>query len=226
MTALPKAMADGLALQLQWQAAGMTRTPAGWQLHATDGRTEGPFDWVVATAPAAQISQWFPREFSGMPALQRVRYAPCIALMLAYADALELRWDAVRVRDAPVDWVVRGSSRPQATPGHTLLLHSTRTWAEANFDTDDAGIATALQQSLTDALGHALPLPVLCEVQRWRYASAVATTETPCELDIPHRLAACGDWTLLSHADHGGPRVEASFLSARALARQLLDAFG
>ena len=225
MTALPKAMADGLALQLQWQATGLARTQAGWQLHAADGRSEGPFDWVVATAPATQICQWFPPEFSGMQALQRVRHAPCIAVMLAYADPLDLRWDAVRVREAAVDWVVRGSSRPRAAPGHTLLLHSTHAWAETHFDNDDASIAAALQQSLIDALGHPLPLPVLSEVQRWRYASATTTTETPCELDIPHRLAACGDWTVLGNADHGGSRVEASFLSARALAQQLLALF-
>lgn len=221
MTALPKAMADGLALQLQWQVASVTRTQSGWHLQAADGRSEGPFDWVVATSPAVQICQWFPQEFSGLAALQRVRHAPCIALMLAYADALELRWDAARVRDSAVDWVVRGSSRPQAPPAHTLLLHSTRAWAEANFDHDDASIASSLQLALAEALGHPLPAPILSEVHRWRYASAIQTTETPFEIDIPQQLAACGDWTMFSDADHGGPRVEASFLSAHALAQQL-----
>lgn len=222
MTALPKALADGLKLHLQWQVADMVRTTEGWHLHNADGRSEGPFDWVVATAPAPQICQWFPQEFSGRAALQQVHYSPCIALMLAFHDAPMLRWDAARLRDAAVDWVVRGASRPRPTPGHTLLLHSTPAWAQSNFDNDEASIALALQASLAEALDQPLPPPVLSRIHRWRYASATGTTETAFELDIEHRLAACGDWTVLSNADHGGARIESSFLSASALAQQLL----
>jgi renalase len=221
MTTLPKALAAGLTLRLQYEVTRVQREGERWWLHAADGTTEGPFDWVVATAPAPQITGWFPPDFSGMAALQAVRYSPCFALMLAYADLPVLRFDAARVKSSPLDWIVRNNSVAGQSQ-QLMLLHSTRVWAQEHLDTNSDSTIAQLLQALDNVLEQRLPLPVMQQLHRWRYASATHTTSAAFELDIDKRLAACGDWSMFSDVDHGGARVESAFLSAHALASRLL----
>lgn len=222
MTALPKALAAVLAPKLQWEVTSVERMGDYWWLHSIDSKKTGPFDWVVATAPAPQILQWFPPQFSGMDALQQVRYAPCFALMLAYTQLPELHWDVARVKSSPIDWIVRGNSRPDQHGQQTMLLHSTHTWAHEQQNTNFDNIQLTLRQALEDILNQPMPAPLLSLLHRWSYAATVQTTQLPFELDAVNSLAACGDWSVFSNADNGGARVEAAFSSANALAEQLL----
>jgi renalase len=221
MTALPKALAATLAPKLQWEVARMRRVDGQWWLYAADGMHLGPFDWVVATAPAPQITQWFAPEFSGMAALQQVRYAPCMALMLGYDALPTLPWEVARITASSIALIVRGDRKaPHGLP--SLLLHSTAEFASAYWDADPQQLALLMQQELESLLDAALPAPSVSLLHRWRYAAAIDTTPTPYEFDAANRLAACGDWTSCSAVANGGTRVEAAFTSARALADQLL----
>lgn len=222
MTALPKALAAGLDPGLQAEVNTLVREADAWWLVFVDGSRAGPFDWVVASAPAPQILQWFPPAFSGMEALQAVRYAPCFALMLGFADLPELRFDAARVKSSPLDWIVRGTKNPEEPAQQTLLLHSTRAWAQEHLEADPDSNTAVLRQALDDAVGLPLPAAEFSHLHRWRYASTAQTTQAPYEFDVANRLAACGDWSVFSDADNGGARVESAFLSANALAERLL----
>ena len=222
MTALPKALAAGLNLSLQAEVTKVEREAEAWWLTFADSSRAGPFDWVVATAPAPQILNWFPSVFNGLEALQHVRYAPCFALMLGFAELPELRFDAARVKSSPLDWIVRGSGKHVQTSQATLLLHSTRAWASEQLEADSDNIVAVLRQALDSAIGMSLPPPEFSLLHRWRYASAVQTAPSEFEVDVTNSLAACGDWSVFSDADNGGARVESSFLSASALAERLL----
>jgi predicted NAD/FAD-dependent oxidoreductase len=222
MTALPKALAAALAPKLQWEVTSVERLDDHWWLHSIDSTRTGPFDWVIATAPAPQILQWFPPQFSGMDALQQVRYVPCFALMLGYTELPELHWDVARVKSSPIDWIVRGNSRPDQHRQQTMLLHSTHAWAHQQQNTNFDNIELTLRQALEDILNQPMPAPLLSLLHRWSYAATVQTTQSPFELDVVNSLAACGDWSVFSNADNGGARVEAAFSSANALAEQLL----
>ncbi len=222
MTALPKALAAGLNLSLQAEVTKVEREAEAWWLTFADSSRAGPFDWVVATAPAPQILNWFPSVFNGLEALQHVRYAPCFALMLGFAELPELRFDAARVKSSPLDWIVRGSGKHVQTSQATLLLHSTRAWASEQLEADSDNIVAVLRQALDSAIGMSLPPPEFSLLHRWRYASAVQTAPSEFEVDVTNSLAACGDWSVFSDADNGGTRVESSFLSASALAERLL----
>jgi len=222
MTALPKALAAGLNLSLQAEVTKVEREAEAWWLTFADSSRAGPFDWVVATAPAPQILNWFPSVFNGLEALQHVRYAPCFALMLGFAELPELRFDAARVKSSPLDWIVRGGSKEGTVPQQTLLLHSTRAWAAEELEAESSIIVDNLCKALDNAIGIPLPLPEFSLLHRWRYASSVQTTSSAFELDLTNSLAACGDWSVFSDADNGGTRVESSFLSASALAERLL----
>ena len=222
MTALPKALAAGLNLSLQAEVTKVEREAEAWWLTFADSSRAGPFDWVVATAPAPQILNWFPSVFNGLEALQHVRYAPCFALMLGFAELPELRFDAARVKSSPLDWIVRGSGKHVQTSQATLLLHSTRAWASEQLEADSDNIVAVLRQALDSAIGMSLPPPEFSLLHRWRYASAVQTAPSEFEVDVTNSLAACGDWSVFSDTDNGGTRVESSFLSASALAERLL----
>ena len=64
-----------------------------------------------------------------------------------------------------------------------------------------------------------LPVPVLLQAHRWRYAQVVQPLGLPCLVDQETATGACGDWCI-------APRVEAAFESGRTLAHSLLSIVG
>jgi renalase len=61
-----------------------------------------------------------------------------------------------------------------------------------------------------------LPAPAYLSAHRWRYALVERPLGEPCLWDEALRLGLCGDWCL-------GPRVEAAWMSGRALAAALAN---
>ena len=183
-------------------------------LKFADSSSAGPFDFVLATAPAPQILQWYPPDFAGHTEFAEARYAPCFTLMLGFDSPLPMRWDAARVKSSALEWLVKGASLPGRS-GATLLAHSSAQWASEHL-TDSADMITAqLEQALQNLPELHLP-PVASKTgHRWLYAELVQATTEPCYLDYILQLGACGDWGM-------GARVEAAFQSANILADQLI----
>ena len=219
MTALAKAMAENLEVRVDHEVQALKQTPQGWQITFRDAGTAGPFDWVIATAPAPQILTWFPADFSGSEALREIRYTPTCSLMLGYSSPLPLRWDAARVKDSPIDWIVQGNSRPGHVGPATLVIHSTGKWA-LQHEAELPGTVSVLLEMALDALPALnLPVPASKTLHRWRYAELVNASQEPCYLDTGMQLGACGDWAI-------GARVEAAYESACMLAAQLIPVTG
>ena len=211
-----------------WRAdfAELDRTRGGWVPRRTaDGswtllgeadRELGCFDWVVLTAPAEQTA----RLGHELPALRelgrRRRMRACFALMLGFAEPLQLPWQAALVRDADISWISVNSSKPGRKPPFTLVIHSTNAWANAHMDdATDVVLAQLLEEAcaVTDAN---LDAAVHRQVHRWRYANIDKQSGPACFIDDDVSVAACGDWFVRG-------RVESAFTSASELATQLLD---
>ena len=116
---------------------------------------------------------------------------------------------------SPIGWIAVNSSKPGRDGSFALVAQSTNSWAEAHLEDDLATVQDELLNALAPLLRADMRGHCAASLHRWRYANTPAPLGQPFLLDAAQGLAACGDWCL-------SPRVESAFVSANALADQLL----
>jgi predicted NAD/FAD-dependent oxidoreductase len=150
---------------------------------------------------------------SGLQSLAAgVRMRGCWALMLQYAQAPELPFDAAFVNQGPLRWLARNSAKPGRRGAETWLLHAEAEWSEARLAQPPEQVAADMLAAFA-ALG--APAPQAWTAHRWRYADSAPALALGCAWDAHRRLGLCGDWL------HGG-KVEGAWLSGRRLAKAVL----
>ena len=219
MSALLKPLAATLQLHTRTTVTAIGWSAEGWQLHTDTQATVGPFDAVVCTAPAAQCHALFTNFPAMQAALASVRMAPCWAVMLRFADALPLPFDARRYQAGAIGWLARQASRPDnsGTP-HRWVLHASAEWSEAHLEESAEQVLTQLQQELACLLGAPLPPLSYAAAHRWRYALTTQPLGQPFLANDDGSLYAAGDWCL-------GARVECAHRSGEAVAAALATRF-
>ncbi|MFN3237861.1 MAG: NAD(P)/FAD-dependent oxidoreductase [Pseudomonadales bacterium] len=180
------------------------------QHHLTDdkGTGYGPFDWLIATAPAEQTTSLIPASATD---LGQVQFAPCFALMVPWHTELP-NWHAATIKDNCLAWLCFNQTKPGRTHKPTLLVHSRGDWAEQNLRRPIAAVKSDMLDRLTEFVTIADGTETA--IHRWRYAQTSQPLNQPFWLLAEQRLAACGDWCL-------GSTVEDAFRSASALATHL-----
>jgi predicted NAD/FAD-dependent oxidoreductase len=216
MNRIGKVMSADLNIALETTIATMARESDGWMLSDSTGVRSGPFDWLVLTAPGPQtatLARRFPDlvDFCG----QR-NMLGCFALMLGFADPIDLPWQAALVRNADISWISVNSSKPGRKPPFTLVVHSTNAWADAHIDDDIDHVLDHMLDEASTIIGEDLEHAEHCQVQRWRYANIARQTGPHFFMRDQEGLAACGDWCVRG-------RIEAAFTSANELARALAE---
>lgn len=215
MNALPKAMAIGLDIRLDEQVAKITGERGRWFLHIAD-RREGPFGWVVATAPAPQSSSVLPSRFAHHDTLGVVEMNACFTLMIRLGHDDGIPFAAARIDDPVIDWISRNNTKPGRSEAPCLVVNSNSMWADANTDKP----LDTIRQKMIEAVRRYVPLaPSQADaamIHRWRYANVQRPAGSAYLLDRASQLAACGDWCI-------GGRVEAAYLSGAWLADALCE---
>lgn len=220
MTAPARSLAEGLRVMREYRVTGLAGSPGHWRL-VSDGAPTHPiagesFEAVIIAIPAPQIGPLAASAGLRFAELERVRYAPCLALMLAFDGATGLRESALSLADGPVGWIARNDTKPgRADTLETLVVHATPAWSRAHLEDAAQSTADALLRCLRPYVGDAEP--VFRMLHRWRYARVEQTAGVPFLWDPIQQVGACGDWT-------GGPRVESAFDSGEALAGVLCAA--
>ena len=209
MNALAKAMALGLDIQAEAHVEAITGTAGAWFLEI-GGRREGPFDWVVAAAPAPQSALLLPGEFMHHAALAHARMNACFTLMIRQTEDAKLPFAAARVNDPIIGWISRNNTKPGRPDEPCLVVNATAEWSDAHLEEplDD------VRQRMLEAVRRYVPISQheseAAMIHRWRYANVERPAGQLFLLDDVSRLAACGDWCIAG-------RVEAAFLSGAAL---------
>ena len=215
MNSLAQSLAAGTTVVLQHEVKRLQRQGKEWLLQFADGQVSEPFDWVISTLPASMASALLPAEFTGIQALRRVLYSPSTSLMMGFDEDLQLPWDAAKVHDSRVTWLVRGASRPGHLGPDTLLIQSTAVWARDTADINIRDASAELEGALRALPGFEdLPVAPCRYLHRWRFAALERRADAPAYLDAGLRLAACGEWGLEGN-------VESCYLSALALYAQM-----
>jgi len=211
MNALCQQLAQGLDVRLQHPVTAITH---GWRLAGPEGRDYGDYDWVVLTCPARQTSALLPEQVGFAQDLLKVKMTGCFSLMLGFAQAPNLPWQAALVQDSPIGWLAVNNSKPGRDHAFSLLVQSTNGWAEQHLDDDPATVQALLIQAMHDLTGIDLSQVSQQALQRWRYAAVARPLEQDHLIDFDLKIAAAGDWCIKG-------RVEAAFLSAVSLAQKL-----
>ncbi|MCV2350963.1 NAD(P)/FAD-dependent oxidoreductase [Paucibacter sp. Y2R2-4] len=222
MTAPAQWLAQGLQVHKEAQVSGLLREGQGWRLCGTESVTGGEaFDRVVLAVPAPQaaalLADCAPAQSLAAQAAA-VRMRGCWALMLSYAQPLDLGYDAAFVNAGPLRWVARNSSKPGRSGAETWLLHAEAEWSEQRLALPAEAVAAQMLQAFADLGG---PAPATWVTHRWLYADTApegqaAALSKPGYLWVPElALGLCGDWL-------NGGKVEGAYLSGRQLAEQVL----
>ncbi|QDU18512.1 NAD(P)/FAD-dependent oxidoreductase [Urbifossiella limnaea] len=217
MAAVAADLAATLAVRRATRVARAARTPAGWQVVDEAGGGAGPFDFLVAALPAPQAAELLaPHPFAAEAACTPM--TPCWAVLLAFADRLDVPWDGAFVHGSPLSWVARNSSKPGRPGGADCwVLHAGAGWSAAHLEDSPDAVVPLLLYAFAAATGRTLPPVAYRAAHRWRYSLGADPAARTTLFDAAAGLAVCGDWL-------AGGRVEGAFLSGAAAAGRIVRA--
>jgi hypothetical protein len=215
MSAPARLLLDGEAVATGATVAALRRDAGGWTVCDAAGPVDTPangsFGAVVLAVPAPQAIPIAASAGVDFPALAGVRYAPCWALMAAFAAPAGVAGDRIRAEGADLSWIARDASKPgRGGAVDTVVAHASPEWSRRHLELGADDVRQRMLALLADATGNRAA-PVFAAAHRWRYALVEQAAGAPFLWDAQARIGACGDWCL-------GPRVEAAFDSGEALA--------
>lgn len=214
MNGICKSLAADLDVRAGCRIEALDRGAEGWHVKDAGGSTQGPFDWVISTAPAPQTEALLPETFDGIERLAAVTMQGCFALMLGFDAPLDLGWSALKSGEPPIGWIAVNSAKPGRPNALSLLVQSSNAWAEQHLEDDPDSVRATMIEAASKLVEADLAAAPHKALHRWRYAATAAPLGDPFLIDRKLQIAACGDWCL-------GSKVEAAYLSAVALAKAI-----
>lgn len=212
MSALAAHLASDLQVRYETRVTAIHRDGS----LESDGGELGRFDQVLVSAPAPQAAALL-ADTPLAARLERIRLAPCWAVMLRLAEPLDPGWDAARVEGASLSWIARDASKPGRGGAETWVAHGSPEHAAAHLEGAPEAIARALEDEFRSLTGAPPALEAIAH--RWRHARVIEALGEPCLLDAELGRGACGDGFL-------GAKIEAAFRSGAALAGRVLGEIG
>jgi renalase len=189
-----------------------------WQLWDEQENDQGCFDRVISTAPPQQTADLFSGVVPCAQDIETIAMKPCITLMLAGDEDIDLDVNAVSFEGHPVlGWFAKNHSKPgERGDAYSFTIQANAQWSD--IYKDDARdldkknrVAQDIKSALEDALGVAFKGIGYENLHGWLYASAYKREgQLPYFWDESLQIGACGDWCM-------GPRIECAFLSAYEL---------
>lgn len=226
MSALPRALADGLPITTSGKVEGLRRAADGWTVMVADAAggaaaAHGSFAGVVLAIPTAQAHALLQANALTGPvadaaAARADALQPCLAALVAFTRPVEGARGAFFVTDDTLAWAAHDGGKPGRDGAPTYVLHGAAAWSAQRFDQDVTANAQALVDAFAFCLGRPLPPVAHLEGHRWRFAlAAEGEPGSAAVVDAGQRLALCGDGLV-------GGRVEGAWGSGVAAAEQML----
>jgi len=229
MSAIPRALSEGLDVTLGREVVEIGGTSGAWMLrHATPRRPgvapgddladSGPFEAVVVATPAPQAATLLARPAPHLrQVVDLVRMAPCWTLMAAFPQRLDLP-DRMRPEGGEIGSAARDSSKPGRDAGtESWVVQASPDWSRAHLELGEPAARAALLGAFGRLAGQDLPTPLFAAAHRWRYALVEKPLGAPCLWDPARGIGAAGDWCIAA-------RAEAAAESGMALAAVLAAA--
>ncbi|MCH8537516.1 MAG: FAD-dependent oxidoreductase [Alkalimonas sp.] len=204
------------AIQLNCRITELQYTD-NWQLTASDGSQFTGFDQLVLAIPPAQARNLLTIDTGLQQQLPSQLLLPCHAVALQLSQAISHEAAAIFVRQGPLCWAARHSSKPgRLTEHQQWVLHFNAGYSQQHVDTAAEQLISVAASELSTMLAEPVQVKDSCH-HRWLYASVANPAEQPGLLksdQLP--CLVIGDWCF-------GGRVENAWLAGQAAAEELLN---
>ncbi len=211
MSALGRHLSVGLNLSLSTRVVRLERRTGAWAVYAEAGEICAARH-VLLSCPGPQASALLPEGCALADAAASMAYGPCWAAMVSFAAPTDFPYDGVRLMDHSLGWVARDSSKPGREAGERWVIHGTPAWSSGHLETDADEVGRLLAAELAKLVGGS---PAVESTHRWLYALTSVGVPSWAEWDPENGLGLFGDGL-------AAPRVEAAWLSGRAMAERVL----
>ncbi len=206
-------MASRLAVRWSTHVVELVDGPSGWRVRGK-GFDKGDFEAIVVAIPADQVAALVAVYAPEIAAVAEMTPSqPCWTLAASFAARLPIEADIIK-GDGAVGWAARNSAKPGRGGPETWVIQAGPDWSAAHLDDPQESVAPALLAAFAEKAGIALPAPLATYAHSWRYARS-GKGDAPCHWIAARRIGVCGDWCI-------GPRVEAAWLSGKALAEAII----
>jgi renalase len=215
MTGITEHLAQDLDVLKGMEVSGLRRSDRSWEVFA--GGSVYSADGLVLTPPSALAlvdDNDVPLPEEARLVLERIDYAPCIAVMALLDGPGEVPDPGgVQVGSDPLFWVAdnrkKGISEVPA-----VTIHAGPEFSREHAHSDDATIARLL---LEEAKEYVRTSVLATAVYRWEYSQPTNPHDEPfVYVEGPPTLVFCGD-------AYAGPKVEGAVTSGLAAAKKLLE---
>ncbi|KPQ01503.1 FAD-dependent oxidoreductase [Marinobacter sp. HL-58] len=220
MTAITRKLSETVELRTQTRIQRLVPDARAWVLQDTDGRSHGPFDAVIITAPPAQARDIVTNSQLHDLAAELddpvLHIQPCWACAAYFKEPLSVSYDAMRCQSDVLYWVANNSSKPgREDSGQWWVLHANPEWSRDNEHTCAEQVADAMVCAFQQVAGCSVK-PDDAVTHRWLYAKSSSTDNPGFRWFGDQRIGLAGDWL-------SGGRVEGAFDSAEGLAEKILS---
>lgn len=215
MNAIAKHLVNGADLRVNTPIQRCDRIVRSWHLSDGSGGSQGVFDALIVATPPQQAIPFLEFAPQLAAAARRAIFSPCWAVMAGFDRPLNAPFDAAYVRDSPLVWVARNSSKPSRPEAESWVLHASAVWSTTNLDDDPDAVAGHLLRTFFARTGIPPVTPTILRAHRWRYALSVNPLPEGCLWDAEARVGVCGDWC-------SAARIEGAALSGLAVASACL----
>lgn len=214
MTAVPKALADGLDIRREHKVTTARRlADRSWEL-AIENQPSVRAGRLLLTSPVPQSLALLAAGAVPLPAavhgaLSRLTYHPCLALLVLLAGPSAVPPEGIAFSTGPVRWLADNVRKgiAQNVPA-AVTIHAAPDFSEENYGRSEAEIAALLLPVVAPWLGAPV---VSATLHRWKFSEPKTTHPERCVWLPELGLGFAGD-------AFGGPRVEGAALSGLALA--------
>lgn len=217
MTAVPKALAEGLEVLRENKASSVRRHGSGhWEIEIENGGLLRA-GRVLFTCPVPQAlavlqagGHRLPEpEFAG---LSRVSYRPCLALLVTLDGPAKVPEEGLAFPSGPVRWIADNVAKGVAQSARAAVtIHASADFSASHYGRSESEIASLLLPAVDHLLGAGV---VSVALHRWKFSEPDVLYPEPC-LWLPEQaLGFAGD-------GFGGPKVEGAALSGLALAARV-----
>ncbi len=217
MTAVPKALADGLDIRREHRATAVRRIGGRWEVDVLD-RPALAADRLVLTCPAPQALALLDAGAVALPAalrteLDALTYHPCLAVLVVLTGPSRVPPGGFAPESGPLRWIADNAAKGVGPSANgAVTLHATPDWSRVHYATPEPEVIAELVAAARPWLGEA---PVAASaLHRWKFSEPRATFRKR-SLWLPDlALGFAGD-------AFGGPKVEGAALSGLDLAAKL-----
>lgn len=212
MTAVPKALAEGLNLKRTHLVTAVGRCGDHWCVDI-EGHGCLRADRVLLTAPVPQSLALLRAGGVLLPEplgarLGALDYNPCLALLATLAGRSRLPVGGIKRDAGDVRWVADNQAKGVSPNGAAVTLHLSPDFSAAHYGRAEGEVLEQVRAEAEDLIGAPIAAATL---HRWRYSQARSLYAEPMVWLPDLKLGFAGD-------AFGGPRVEGAALSGLALA--------